>query len=130
MTMELGCKGRAETVVTPEKTAKIAGSGTLDVFATPFMAALMEEAAWTSIQPYLEDGQGSVGIALNLTHDAATPVGMKVWAESTVTAINGRKVSFSITAYDETGVIGTCDHQRAIIDNEKFFTRCQNKLSH
>ena len=76
MTMELGCKGRAETVVTPEKTAKIAGSGALDVFATPFMAALMEEAAWTSIQPYLEDGQGSVGIALNLTHDAATPVGM------------------------------------------------------
>ena len=73
---------------------------------------------------------GFVGIALNLTHDAATPVGMKVWAESTVTAINGRKVSFSITAYDETGVIGTCDHQRAIIDNEKFFTRCQNKLSH
>ena len=130
MTMELGCKGRAETVVTPEKTAKIAGSGALDVFATPVMAALMEEAAWTSIQPYLEDGQGSVGIALNLTHDAATPVGMKVWAESTVTAINGRKVSFSITAYDETGVIGTCDHQRAIIDNEKFFTRCQNKLSH
>ena len=91
MTMELGCKGRAETVVTPEKTAKTAGSGALDVFATPFMAALMEEAAWTSIQPYLEDGQGSVGIALNLTHDAATPVGMKVWAESTVTAINGRK---------------------------------------
>ena len=130
MTMELGCKGRAETVVTPEKTAKIAGSGALDVFATPLMAALMEEAAWTSIQPYLEDGQGSVGIALNLTHDAATPVGMKVWAESTVTAINGRKVSFSITAYDGTGVIGTCDHQRAIIDNEKFFTRCQNKLSH
>ena len=76
------------------------------------------------------DVQGSVGIALNLTHDAATPVGMKVWAESTVTAINGRKVSFSITAYDETGVIGTCDHQRAIIDNEKFFTRCQNKLNH
>ena len=115
MTMELGCKGRAETIVTSEKTAKTAGSGALDVFAT---------------QPYLEDGQGSVGIALNLTHDAATPVGMKVWAESTVTAINGRKVSFSITAYDETGIIGTCDHQRAIIDNEKFFTRCQNKLNH
>ena len=76
MTMELGCKGRAETIVTSEKTAKTAGSGALDVFATPFMAALMEEAAWTSIQPYLEDGQGSVGIALNLTHDAATPVGM------------------------------------------------------
>ena len=76
MTMELGCKGRAETVVTPEKTAKTAGSGALDVFATPFMAALMEEAAWTSIQPYLEDGQGSVGIALNLTHDAATPEGV------------------------------------------------------
>ena len=70
MTMELGCKGRAETVVTPEKTAKIAGSGALDVFATPFMAALMEEAAWTSIQPYLEDGQHILIIPGNL---GATP---------------------------------------------------------
>ena len=130
MTMELGCKGRAETIVTPEKTAKTAGSGALDVFATPFMAALMEEAAWTSIQPYLEDGQGSVGIALNLTHDAATPIGMKVWAEAEITAVseNGKMVDFAVKAWDEKGPIGAGTHTRAIVKNEKFLAKCNAKL--
>ena len=128
MTMELGCKGRAETVVTPEKTAKIAGSGALDVFATPFMAALMEEAAWTSIQPYLEDGQGSVGIALNLTHDAATPVGMEVTAEATLTAVDGRRLTFTIEAADEKGPIGSCAHERVLVTAERFLEKAYQKL--
>ena len=130
MSVTVGRKGRAESAVTAQNTADAVGSGLVPVFATPYMVALMENAAVNAVQEDLEPGQGTVGTRLDVTHDAATPVGMKVWAESTVTAINGRKVSFSITAYDETGVIGTCDHQRAIIDNEKFFTRCQNKLSH
>ena len=115
MTMELGCKGRAETIVTPEKTAKTAGSGALDVFATPFMAALMEEAAWTSIQPYLEDGQGSVGIALNLTHDAATPVGMKVTATARLRSIERRKMWFDIEVHDEKGKCGEGSHLRIMV---------------
>lgn len=127
MRIQIGQKGRAETVVTEELTARRAGSGALDVFATPHMVALMEQAAWTSIQPDLEEGQGSVGVAMTVTHDAATPMGMKVWAESEVTAVEGRKVSFTVTAYDVCGAIGTATHQRVIIDNEKFFSRCQSK---
>lgn len=128
MSIEIGQKGYIERIVTEELTARQAGSGALDVFATPHMVALMEQAAWTSIQPFLEEGQGSVGVAISVTHDAATPVGMRVWAESTVTAVEQRKISFAITAYDERGVIGTATHQRFIVDNEKFFNRCQKKL--
>lgn len=127
MSIPIGQKGRADIVVTPDRTARQAGSGELDVFATPHMAALMEQAAWTSIQPFLDPGQGSVGIALSLSHDAATPVGMRVWAESMVTVVENRKVFFSITAYDESGVIGTGTHQRFIVDNKTFFDRCQEK---
>lgn len=127
MSIEIGQKGYAEAIVTEDLTARHAGSGELDVFATPHMVALMERAAWTSIQPFLAVGQGSVGIAISVTHDAATPVGMKVWAESVVTAVEQKKISFSITAYDACGVIGTGVHQRFIVDNEKFFNRCQKK---
>lgn len=130
MHIKLGCKGRAELTVTPEQTAKAVGSGALAVLATPVMAALMEQAAWTSIQPDLEEGQGSVGIALSLSHDAPTPVGMKVWAESEVVGVDGKKVSFSVQVYDEAGRVGSCTHERVVIDNEKFFTRCQSKLNH
>lgn len=128
MSIQIGQKGHAERVVTEALTARLAGSGALDVFATPHLVALMEQAAWTSIQPSLGPGQGSVGIAISVTHDAATPVGMRVWADSVVTAAEDRKISFSITAYDERGVIGTATHQRFIVDNEKFFHRCQKKL--
>ncbi len=127
MSIQVGQKGFVEIVVTENLTAQHAGSGTLEVFATPHMVALMEQAAWTSIQPFLEDGQGSVGIALSVSHDAATPVGMRVWAESVVTVVENRKVFFSVTAYDESGVIGTGTHQRFIVDNKKFFNRCQKK---
>lgn len=128
MSIQIGQKGYAETVVEEALTARVAGSGALDVYATPHMVALMEQAAWTSIQPALEEGQGSVGIAISVTHDAATPLGMKVWAESEVTAVDGRKVSFTITAHDECGVIGTATHQRFVVENEKFFSRCQGKI--
>lgn len=128
MSIQIGQMGHAERVVTEEVTARQAGSGALDVFATPHMVALMEQAAWTSIQPFLDEGQGSVGIAISVTHDVATPLGMRVWADSAVTAVEGRKVSFSITASDERGVIGTATHQRFIVDNETFFSRCQKKL--
>ena len=76
--MELGIKGLAETVVTNANTAKAVGSGTLDVFATPCMVALMEEAALHSVAPYLAEGEGTVGTKLEISHDAATPLGMKV----------------------------------------------------
>ena len=124
----IGTKCQLEQTVTEELTAAVVGSGALPVFGTPFMAAMMENAALTCLQSFLEEGKGSVGTHLDVSHDAPTPVGMRVWADSAVTAVEGRKVSFSITACDERGVIGTATHQRFIVDNETFFSRCQKKL--
>jgi len=122
-----GIIGRAETVVTAENTATAAGSGNLPVFGTPFMVALMENAASISIIPYLDEGQSSVGTLLNVSHTAATPVGMKVWAESVVTNVENRRVSFKIKAFDEAGQIGEGEHERFIIDAEKFLARTTEK---
>lgn len=125
--MEIGIKGLAETVVDHSNTAKFAGSGELEVFATPFMIALMEQAAYSSVAPYLEEGQGTVGTKLNVSHDAATPVGMKVWAESELCELDGRKLVFTVKAYDECGLIGQGTHERFIIKNEKFLAKCNAK---
>lgn len=125
--MEIGIKGLAETVVDHSNTAKFAGSGELEVFATPFMIALMEQAAYSSVAPYLEDGQGTVGTKLNVSHDAATPVGMKVRAESELCEIDGRRLVFTVKAYDECGLIGQGTHERFIIKNDKFLAKCNAK---
>ena len=98
--MEIGIKGRVETVVNENNTAKFVGSGSLDVFATPSMIGLMEQAAQMSVAPHLEEGQGTVGTKLEITHDAATPLGMKVWAESELIAVERRKLVFEVKAFD------------------------------
>ena len=126
--LEIGVKGYQEVQTSEANSAKTMGSGSLDVFATPAMIALMEETAWKSIQPYLEEGQGSVGIQLNVDHLAATPLGMKVHCESEVTAVEGRKIEFKVTAYDEVGLIGEGTHQRFIVENEKFQGKANKKL--
>ena len=127
MSITVGMKGQSETVVTPEKTADAVGSGLLPVFATPAMIALMENAAVKAVQEALEEGQGTVGTLLNVTHDAATPVGMKVWAEAEVTAVEGRKLTYTVTAYDEAGPIGKGEHQRFIIQSDRFLAKAQAK---
>ena len=126
----IGTKCRLEQTVTAELTAEAAGSGALPVFGTPFMAAMMENAALTALQPFLEEGQGSVGTRLDISHDAPTPVGMKVWAEAEITAVseNGKMVDFRVSAWDEKGPIGKGTHTRAIIQNEKFLAKCNSKL--
>ena len=93
MPITVGLKGKAETVVTPNNTADAVGSGLVPVFATPYMVALMENAAVNAVQAHLEEGQGTVGTRLDVTHDAATPIGMKVWAEAQVTAVEGKKIT-------------------------------------
>lgn len=128
MSIPVGLKGRAEAAVQEQNTAAAVGSGLLPVFATPSMIGLMEQAAADSIQPYLEPGQGSVGIHLDVSHESATPVGLKVWAESEVTAVDGRQITFSVTAYDEAGRIGSGRHTRALIDNERFMAKAEKKL--
>ena len=127
MSLTVGLKGRAETVVTPENTAAAVGSGLLPVFATPMMVALMENAAVNALEGHLDQGEGTVGTRLDLSHDSATPVGMKVWAEAELTAVDGRALTFSVTACDEAGPIGKGSHQRFMIQNEKFLARAERK---
>ncbi|MCI9366917.1 MAG: thioesterase family protein [Oscillospiraceae bacterium] len=129
MTMELkvGMKGRAETVVVPENTAQAVGSGLVPVFATPHMIALMENAAVNAVQAQLAAGEGTVGTRLDVTHDAATPVGMNVWAEAELTAVEGRKLTFAVAAFDAREQIGGGTHERFIIQTEKFLARVEAK---
>lgn len=128
MFIEIGMRGRAETVVTPDNTAQAAGSGLVPVFATPWMVALMEGAAVQAVQGALAPDEGTVGTRLDVTHDAATPIGMKVWAEAEVTAVEGRKLTFSVSAFDEAGKIGGGVHERFVIKPDKFLARAQAKL--
>ena len=125
--MDIGIKGSAETLVCDRNTAKFAGSGSLEVFSTPSMIALMEQAAQSSVAPFLEDGQGTVGTKIEITHDAATPVGMKVWAESLLTDIDRRRLVFEVKAYDECGLIGQGRHERFIIKNDSFLEKANAK---
>ena len=127
MSVTVGLKGRAEALVTESNTATAACSGALPVFGTPFLCALMEEAAWKSIAPHLEAGQSTVGTRLDISHDSATPVGMKVWAESEVTQVDGRRIELKVAAYDEKGPIGQGTHQRFIVQDEKFLARAAAK---
>ena len=90
-------------------------------------AALMEKAAWESLSPFLEKSQCSVGTRLDISHISATPVGMKVRAESIVTTTEGRKIVFDVKAFDECGLIGSGTHERFIIDAESFMEKCRSK---
>lgn len=126
----IGTKCQMEAVVTEELTAAAAGSGLLPVFGTPYMIALMENCSASLLQNFLEDGQGSVGIHLDVKHTAATPIGMKVLVEAEVTSVseNGKIVDFKVAAWDEKGPIGEGSHTRAIINNERFLAKCNAKL--
>ena len=128
MSVTVGLKGRAETVVSDSNTAQAACSGALPVFGTPFLCALMEEAAWKSIAPHLEAGQSTVGTRLNISHDSATPVGIKVWAESEVTAVDGKRLVLKVFAYDEKGLIGQGTHERFVITDDRFLAKTAKKL--
>lgn len=125
--LTIGIKGREEVTVTEENTAKAMGSGTLDVFATPAMTALMEMTAWKSVAPFLEDGDGTVGTLLQITHDAPTPLGMKVFCESELLEIDGRRLVFHVAAFDEKGKIGEGRHERFVINNERFAAKAEKK---
>ena len=127
MEIKAGMKGRAETVVVPENTAQAVGSGLVPVFATPHMIALMENAAVNAVQAQLAAGEGTVGTRLDVTHDAATPVGMNVWAEAELTAVEGRKLTFAVAAFDAREQIGGGTHERFIIQTEKFLARVEAK---
>lgn len=127
MLLTAGIKGKAETVVADGNTAKAMGSGTLDVFATPAMVALMESAAYQSVAPALEPGTCTVGTMMNIKHVSATPVGMRVTAESELVEVDGRRLVFSVQASDESGLIGTGTHERFVVADEKFMAKAKSK---
>lgn len=127
--LEIGIRGKQTMTSDRSNTAKTMGSGTLDVFATPAMIALMEKTAWTSVLPHLEPGQGTVGIRVNVTHDAPTPLGMTITCESELVEIDGRRLVFEVTATDGQDVIGKGRHERFIITDEKFQEKADEKRS-
>ena len=123
----IGQKGTAQTTVTEKNTAIAAGSGSLEVFATPMMVALMESAACDALAGALDEGSTSVGTEICVSHIAASPLGMGITAEATVTAVNGRMVTFDISASDGAGEIGRGTHTRAIVDEARFMARVAEK---
>ena len=123
-----GVTGRQEVLVAFENTAESLGSGDLPVFGTPFLCALVENTCLKSINEYLEGDEGTVGTVVNIKHTAATPIGMKVWVESTLTEVDGRRLVFEAKAYDEKGPIGEAYHERFVIYGEKFLKKANAKL--
>ena len=125
--LELHIKGTAALTVTDEVTAAAVGSGMLPVVATPSMIALMEKAAAESVAPQLDAGMTTVGTKLDVAHTAATPVGMTVRAETELTEIDGRRLIFTVHAFDDAGEIGSGTHERFIVNAEKFLAKAEAK---
>lgn len=125
--LTLGLKASASVTVSETNTAAAMKSGSLAVFATPSMCALMEEAACAAVNKYLETGNGTVGISLNISHERPTALGDTVQATAILTAVNGRKLTFDVSASDSNGIIGKGTHERFIINNEKFMAKLKNK---
>ena len=128
MEITVGMKGEAGTLVEREDTAKEVGSGSLLVYATPCMVALMEGAACEAIEEALDDSKTTVGTELNIQHLSATPVGLEVRAEAVVTAVEGKVITFEVKAFDEAGEIGKGIHKRVVVPTQKFLEKAYNKL--
>ena len=128
MEITVGMKGKVSTLVEREDTAMEVGSGSLLVYATPCMVALMEGAACEAIAEALPEGKTSVGAALQISHLAATPVGLEVYAEAEVIEVDGNTITFQVTAFDEAGKIGEGTHKRAIVTSQRFLDKVDAKL--
>ena len=128
MEITVGMKGEVGTLVEREDTAKEVGSGSLLVYATPCMVALMEGAACEAIEEALDDSKTTVGTELNIQHLSATPVGLEVRAEAVVTAVEGKVITFEVKAFDEAGEIGRGTHKRVVVPVQKFLEKAYSKL--
>ena len=128
MEITVGMKGQAFTDVERADTAKEVGSGDLLVYATPCMVALMEGAACEAIAEALKETETTVGTLLNIEHTSATPVGLEVRAEAVVITVEGKVITFEVTAYDEIGEIGHGIHKRVIVNSQKFLDKAYSKL--
>ena len=128
MEITVGMTGNVSTVAEREDTAYEVGSGSLLVYATPCMVALMEGTACDAITEAIPEDKTSVGIELQISHISATPVGLEVRAEAEVIAVDGNIITFQVTAFDEAGKIGEGTHKRAIVTTQKFLDRTYSKL--
>lgn len=123
-----GKTASAATLVTELNTAKTAGSGSLDVFATPFMVALMEQAACECLKDALEPGQTSVGTKICVEHTNPSPLGAEITATAVITGVDGRRIEFEVTAADAKGEVGRGTHERFIVDVERFMAKTEARL--
>jgi predicted thioesterase len=115
--------GEATTTVVHENTAAAVGAGGVEVFGTPMMIALMENASWRAVATHLDEGDVTVGILVNVRHLAATPIGQKVRAVAELIEVDGRRLVFKVEAYDERQKIGEGQHERFIVQLDKFLSR-------
>jgi len=129
MAIQAGIKGEKRFVVTADQLASRVGSGLVNVFATPYMIAQIENTAAMSVQPELEEGRTTVGISVNVSHVAATPEGMEVRIETELAEVapNGKVLTFKVACFDEAGLIGEGTHVRAVVDRARFEAKAQAK---
>ena len=128
MELKAGIKNTGTMTVTEDLCANAWGSGGLQVYATPAMIALMENTAWASVEPCMEEGRSTVGTKLDVSHLSASPVGATITCESELLEIDGRRLVFKVSASDDAGLIGEGLHERFIINTEKFMARTEAKL--
>lgn len=128
MNIPQNTQGESRLKVTHEVSAAAVGSGLLPVFATPMMINLMEQTCHQSVAPFLENGQSTVGTLINVSHSAATPIGMEVVCKSTLVMQDRRRLVFEVEAFDEQGSIGKGTHERFIVENEKFLAKVNEKM--
>ena len=121
--VEKGLKSESRTVVSAENVAATMGSGDMQVFATPAMVALMENAAMNAVAGVLEPGASTVGVEMSVSHVKASPVGTEVTASAVLTEVDGRKLTFEVRAWDDKGTIGEGRHVRFIVDRERFLAK-------
>ncbi|MDO4566365.1 MAG: hotdog domain-containing protein [Oscillospiraceae bacterium] len=125
--MRVGIKNVKTIIVSAENTAAALGSGELEVFATPALAALAEAACWQSVAGELKASQTSVGTSLTLRHLAATPLGGELRCESELIEADGRRLVFRIEVSDSAGLVGEGEHERFIVDKEKFLSKAEGR---
>lgn len=123
MTVTVGVRAEATTMVVAENTAAAVGAGGVEVFATPMMIALMENAAWRAVADHLDEGFVTVGTLVNVRHLAATPLGQQVRASAELIEIDRRRLVFRVEAYDEQQKIGEGIHERFIVQLQRFLQK-------
>lgn len=125
--IKAGMKNEVMEIVTEDKTAAVIGSGSLSVYATPAMCCLMEKAATELAERLMPEGWTTVGGSISIQHKAPTPVGSKVRAEVEVLEVDGRRIAYKVSAYDEGGLIGEGSHERFAVNKEKFMCKASQR---